>query len=212
MFTMSSLTQALSDQHLFVAGQTVTKAGEFFESDGTVILISPKEPRFWVHFKSSPQNQDAQPDPMDRWSKATLDPIAAAHGCTPIYPSDGPPYPPFFSWALRTGQIWSSPISFLVHAKAGLFTSFRGALFVPEVMLPAEDTPKPCDTCAKPCATACPVDAFADGYDVAACKTYLHTDAGVDCMKNGCKARRACPVGQGLRIPEQAQFHMEAFR
>ena len=212
MFTMSAVDKSLSEQHLFVAGQTATIESDGLPDAGTILLISPNEPTFWDHFKASAEFQDGKPDAMDRWSKATLDPIAQRHGCQALFPSDGPPYPPFYSWALRTGRHWASPIAFLIHETAGLFTSFRGALFVPQT-LPEKNAPeKPCNTCPKPCETACPVDAFADGYDVTACKSFLPTDAGADCMQNGCKARRACPVGQGLRIPEQAQFHMEAFR
>ena len=74
---------------------------------------------------------------------------------------------------------------------------------------------KPCDTCAaKPCLTACPVNALSaeTGYDLAACHSFLDTEAGQDCMSRGCKARRACPVSQSYaRLPEQSAFHMRSF-
>ena len=88
--------------------------------------------------------------------------------------------------------------------------SFRGAIRLPRPARVASG-PRPCDTCAAPCATACPVDAFADGYDVAACKAHVASPAGADCRRGGCLARRACPVGQGRRLPAQSAFHMEAF-
>jgi len=66
---------------------------------------------------------------------------------------------------------------------------------------------------AKPCLSACPVDAFSGtSYDVAACAAHIGSTAGEDCMAGGCLARRACPVGQAFAYgPAQAQFHMRAF-
>ena len=72
----------------------------------------------------------------------------------------------------------------------------------------------PCDSCSdRPCLSACPVDAFRDGvYDVAACARHLRTEAGADCVEEGCRVRRACPVGVGYAYePLQAAFHMKAF-
>lgn len=71
-----------------------------------------------------------------------------------------------------------------------------------------------CARCvAQPCLHACPVDAFgATGYDVAACAGHLRGPDGAPCMQGGCLARRACPVGSGLRyLPEHAAFHMRAY-
>ncbi len=177
----------------------------------TLLLVGPDEPGFWNKFTQSPIYQDGQPDPLDRWSKSVLDPIARQRGGIALYPSDGPPYQPFYTWALRTGRSWASPIGFLVHDQAGLFASYRGALLLPWEMN-ATPSQRPCDICAdQPCKAACPVDAFAQGYDVDACKSHLRNAAGQDCMTKGCAARRACPVGQGKRLPAQAAFHMEAF-
>jgi len=160
---------------------------------GTLVLLGPDEPDFWPLFAASPEYTDGQPDPMDRWSRRVIDALATDAGGVAYYPFGDAPYRPFYTWALRSGQAWSSPIAFLVHATRGLFVSYRGAVWVPETM-PVTPAPKPCDTCAAPCATACPVDAFADGYDVDACRNYLRTPAGEDCVTKGCAARRACPV------------------
>jgi hypothetical protein len=47
---------------------------------------------------------------------------------------------------------------------------------------------------------------------VAACVGHLETPAGAECMAEGCRARRACPVGTDYRYePAQAAFHMRAF-
>jgi len=74
----------------------------------------------------------------------------------------------------------------------------------------------PCETCtARPCVSACPVNALnaETSYDVPACKAYLDTPAGTDCMSKGCKVRRACPISQRFARPKaQSAFHMKAFR
>jgi hypothetical protein len=58
------------------------------------------------------------------------------------------------------------------------------------------------------------VNAFAAaGYDVAACVAHIDSPRGTDCMEEGCRARRACPVGAAHRYSDgQANFHMRAFR
>lgn len=185
--------------------------GDCPDGDATITLIGPDEPRFWDIFCASPEYSDGAEAPMDRWSKRVISEIAAAHQAEPLFPFGGPPFAPFFTWAKQTGRFWASPIGFLVHDDAGLFVSFRGAIrWTSAARLGT--TQQPCLTCdGQPCATACPVGAFNDGYDVAACKAHVSSDAGLDCRANGCLARRACPVGQGNRLPAQAAFHMEAF-
>ncbi|MFT5064401.1 MAG: epoxyqueuosine reductase [Reinekea sp.] len=178
---------------------------------GTLVLLGPDEPAFWPMFIQTPEYNDNAPDPMDRWSRRTIDDIAALGNGAAYYPFGGEPFLPFYTWALRTGQAWASPIGFLVHKNAGLFASYRGAVWVAEDR-PVQAAIQPCLTCDAPCKTACPVDAFAQGYDVVVCKSHLNTPQGASCLSDGCKARRACPVGAGLRLPAQAAFHMEAFR
>ncbi|MEN9012188.1 MAG: ferredoxin, partial [Yoonia sp.] len=121
------------------------------------------------------------------------------------------PFLPFYTWALRTGRAWASPIGFLVHDIAGLFASYRGAVWLPEKR-ETMSAVQPCLTCDARCRPACPVGAFNDGYDVAACKSHLNTERSVPCLTQGCQARRACPVGADRRLDAQAAFHMEAFR
>jgi len=180
----------------------------------TLILIGPEGGlNWWQTVTRSPEWSDGQPDPIDRWSKRILGGLAARFDGLALFPSDGPPYPPFFRWAQDSGALWQSPVGMLVHAEAGLWVSFRGALAVPfDVDLP---TPaNPCLTCAaQPCRTACPVNALSlDGYDVAACHGYLDTDPGNLCLSEGCRARAACPASQRhARLAEQSAYHMSRF-
>jgi len=178
--------------------------------DTTTTLIGPDEPAFWRVFQSSGEYQSGQPDPMDRWSRRVIGKVAAQLNAEALFPFGGPHFAPFFTWAKASGRFWASPIGFLVHDEAGLLVSFRGAI---RWTRPAESpvATRPCVTCAQPCADACPVGAFNDGYDVAACKAHVLSAAGTDCRSGGCIARRACPVGKGNRLPAQAAFHMEAF-
>lgn len=194
-----------------LASHGLMTLGEAPHDGGTIVLIGPDEPTFWTIFTDSPEYRDGAPDPLDRWSLRVLTALAAEDGATALFPFGGPPYQPFYSWAVATGHAWPSPIGFLVHDTSGLFVSFRGALFYPDRAPAPSDATKPCTTCAAPCAIACPVDAFADGYDVVACKAHVTSPAGTDCRMGGCLARRACPVGQGRRTPAQSAFHMKAF-
>lgn len=203
----------LTGTGLRVLGQCDGGPDDGLPHDGLVVLLGPHEPTFWPIFQASAEAQDGDPDPLDRWSRRVIDSLAFNRGAAAIYPFGGPPFLPFQTFATRSGQAWPSPIRFLVHADLGLWVSFRGALLFRDAAATPTPRQRPCDACQAPCATACPVDAFiAGGYDVAACKRHINSPAGSDCIAQGCRARRACPVGAGLRLPAQAAFHMEAFR
>lgn len=181
------------------------------EGVGTLALLCPG-PGFWARFRASPEAGDGRPDPLDRWSERVVGGLAAGLGAVAVLPSAGPPWRPFTAWARASGAAWESPVGLLAHARFGLFVSYRGALgFAGRLALPPAAA-RPCDGCAAPCLTACPVGAMgAAGYDVAACHAFLDTAAGGDCLARGCAVRRACPVGAGLRAPAQSAFHMAAF-
>lgn len=157
-----------------------------------------------------------EPDPMDRWSKRVVDPIAARLGARAAYPSDKP-YLPFQRWAMRAEDVHPSPLGLLIHPVHGLWHAYRAALLFEGAVLglPARaGAPSPCAACeAKPCITACPVDAFTGtSYDVARCAGHLRADAEPHCRTLGCRARDACPVGRQSRYGDaQIRFHMHAF-
>ncbi|WP_372612394.1 ferredoxin [Aquicoccus sp.] len=188
--------------------------GALHDGADTVLLLGPHEPGFWAHFTAQPEYADGAPDPLDRWSKRAIGALAAAWGGVAVFPSDGPPYPPFLDWALRSARAFVSPVGMLVHESAGLMISFRGAVRLPgHLALPAPGV-NPCLNCKdQPCRTACPVGALSPaGYDVPTCRTFLDSAPGQDCMERGCAARRACPVSQDYgRLDAQSAFHMRAF-
>jgi ferredoxin len=215
--TLAAVQVAAQAVHLDIAGAFHPQAEHGCPSEtGTLILLCPHEPAFWPAFANSPEYHDHAPDPMDRLSKRVIEGLAHDMGATALFPFGGPPFHPFYSWALASGRIWPSPLRLLVHDQAGLFISFRGALaLAARLDLPVTASHSPCTTCdIQPCITACPVGALGvDGYDVAACRTHIASAAGRDCIQGGCLARRACPISQSHgRIPEQSAFHMKAFQ
>lgn len=170
----------------------------------------------WSLFQASPEYGDGQPDPLDRWTKRVVDALARQLGARPLYPSDGPPWYPFQSWAMATGTAYPSPVGLLIHPTFGLWHSYRAALaFERDLAVElAPSGPSPCVTCAaQPCLSACPIDAYGpDRFDVTACRTYVASATGRACLEGGCFVRDACPVGREWRNSEdQIRFHQRAF-
>lgn len=175
----------------------------------TVLMIGPG-PGFWPHLRAQPEW--GGPDPVDRWSRRVIGGVACDLGAKALFPFGGPPYQPFYRWALRTGRVQESPVRLLVHDTQGLWVSFRGALALKERVELPPPPPAPCATCAeKPCLTACPPRALTGaGYDMPACHAFL--DTGPVCLSQGCAVRAACPVSQlHDRMPEQSAYHMRQF-
>jgi len=183
----------------------------------TLILIGNVGSELWD--KSGAAISDITgPDPLDRWTRQVIDPIARSLGGLALYPFAGPPYWPFQRWAERAEGVRSSPIGIQIHADYGLWHAYRAALLLPvavDLTAPA-GRDHPCDTCVeKPCLTHCPVDAFsAAGYDVDRCVGHIvavQYEKG-SCNDVGCLARLACPIGAAWRYrPDHARFHMTAF-
>jgi hypothetical protein len=180
-----------------------------------LVLVGAAGARGWNAFAISSEASDGLADPLDRWSRRVIDDVAAELGAKPLYPFGGPPHWPFQRWALRAEPLFSSPLGMLIHPDYGLWHSYRGALAFtqPIAIPPREARANPCASCAgRPCLGACPVSAFTvGGYDVAACASHLR-EAGNTCIRGGCLARRACPIGGEYQHGvEQAGFHMRAF-
>ena len=208
-----ALTARLAAERLEVLGGYHPAEGEdgFPAGTRTLLLLGPLEPGFWAHLMAQPEWGD--PDPVDRWSRRVIGRIACDLGAKALFPFGGPPYHPFYQWALRTGRVWDSPVRLLVHAGQGLMVSFRGALALKEVAEGPPPLAKPCEPCAAPCLTACPARALTGaGYDVPGCHAWLDRPEGAVCLSGGCLVRRACPVSQSYaRLPEQSAYHMGQF-
>ncbi len=178
----------------------------------TLVLVGNVGPDMWLRFS---RERDPESDSLDEWSRDRLDAIAAELGARALFPFAKPPLP-FQRWAARAEGCYPSPIGIFIHPDYGLWHAYRGALaFAEQIALPeTPDHSSPCATCRdRPCLSTCPVDAFnGKTYDVASCVRHLATPAGESCMKRGCRARHACPVGRHHAYePAQARFHMRAF-
>lgn len=200
--TLDAVNTAAKALHL-------TALGGFHEDGKTTILLGPLEPGFWSFVTDHPDfNGD---DPLDNWSSATISSLADDLKAHSVFPFGGPPHHPFIAWALRSGEVWTSPVGLLVHKDAGLLVSYRGGVVFNHVIELPNPATSPCDSCTDtPCLTACPVSALSpDGYDVARCKAHMDVDAG---CRSACRVRMSCPVSQTYRrAPAQTAFHMEAF-
>ena len=183
----------------------------------SLVLLGQVGGSLWPFFAASPEAADSRDDPMDRWSRRTIDALATRFGAQALYPFGGPPYHPFQRWALRADTVAPSPLGMLIHPEFGLWHGYRGALAFAEAIdwpvAPRRDSP--CLTCAdKPCLSTCPVEAFAGSrFDVVACRAHLERPEGAACRDDGCLARNACPIGRDYAFPAaQIRFHQAAFR
>ena len=210
--TLEDIEAQVRKSHLTIFGALHTRPEDKL-GDGTLLLLGPHEPGFWPYVSAEPEFNDKAPDPMDRWSDRVIRALAASLGGTALFPFGQPPQP-FISWALRSGSTFVSPVSLLVHAKAGLFVSFRGAILVPRNLEIPPPSANPCDTCQdKHCLAACPSGALTEmGYNLDQCHDFLDTAEGTACMSQGCAVRRACPFSAKYpRLHAQSAFHMKAF-
>lgn len=182
-----------------------------------LLLVGNGGASLWPVFSRSAEFADGAADPLDRWSSRVGKELAATLGGRAIFPFEGPPFPPFLSWAGRAGTAVSSRLSLFMHRSFGLWHAYRFALAVPAATgRPRADAAfeSPCLQCVEqPCLAACPVSAFSGpAYRSDLCVAYLGHDTESACRRRGCASRRACPVGRVFTYsPEQARFHMDAF-
>lgn len=191
-------------------------AGPSGSAARSVLLVGQAGAAPWPHFSrwrlSQPENLA---DPLDAWSRAVIDGVAAEFGARAAYPSEKP-WLPFQQWAMRAEGLKPSPLGILMHPEYGLWHAWRGALLF-DVEIPIQ-APRAvshlCDLCAgKPCLKACPVDAYSEGgFAYQACLGHVRGPSGGSCRATGCLDRNACPYGAAYRYPADAQaFHMAAF-
>ncbi|MFT4621318.1 MAG: epoxyqueuosine reductase [Sulfitobacter sp.] len=215
MISLAELEAGAATRHLVVLG-VLSLEGDADAPKGMtrLVLLGPAPGGFWPAYQASPEAQDAAPDPIDRWSRRVIGTWACDLKGKALFPFGGPPYRPFLRWAASSGRAWSSPVGALVHDRFGLMVSYRGALAVPDAFDLPGTGPRPCETCAdQPCLTACPVGALSESpYDVPACKSHIASQDGADCLTEGCRVRRVCPLSLGAgRDPAQSAYHMSLF-
>jgi hypothetical protein len=235
---LADVARRLADRGLILRGgfsfddTEPAPAGPDGRPAATALLVGNAGGRMWPHFRQWRDAQSVpQHDPLDRWTRLAIEPIAQEFSARAVFPFDRP-WLPFQQWAMRAQGLRPSPLGILIDPQYGLWHAYRAALLLEtDVSIQALAKPiHPCDLCReKPCLSTCPVDAFSQsGFAVEACRGYLagghasQTDSSSSretsrrlpaCMSNGCAAREACPVGAEHRYdPEQIRFHMQAFR
>lgn len=223
VMTLDDLTRALAPSGLMPLGAFRPEPADDVpggEEARAVVLVGNAGPDMWRVF--SAEGLDGEPEPLDRWTRRVLDDAAAdlrrrfRARLRVFFPFDGPPYRPFQRWAMRSGTAHATPIGPLIHAVYGTWHAYRGAFVIetPFDAGTAGESASPCLACPdKPCLNSCPVSAFTeDGYDVPACAAWLDENRRGDCMTQGCRARRACPVGRDYHYQaDHARFHMQRF-
>lgn len=195
----------------------------------SVVLVGNVGERGFDMFRRAPEWGTA-PDPLDCFTERVLGALAQRCEARVVYPHQGPPWWPFQRWAMRAEAVSVSPLQILVHAQYGLWHAYRAALMFDVRVAGLPVTPaanpdpvgacaeaasqSPCAQCrSQPCLSACPVDAFDErGLNRSRCVEHLRSAAGRTCLREGCLARKACPVAAHSRYStEQRQFHMRAF-
>lgn len=208
---------------VFEFSEDLFRTADDAELGQSAILIGNVGSEMWYPFVQSAEYADSRPDPMNRWTSRIINELAAATNSKALYPFDKP-YWPFQKFAGKALNVQPSPMGILIHREYGLWHAFRAVLVFDEpaevlrlqISVPSETGVQdhPCDTCLdKPCLSSCPVGAIDDnGLNPTNCFSHLKTGSDPDCMKIGCEARNACPVGAANRYcAEQIQFHMKHY-
>ncbi len=211
---------ALEPFGLRLRGIAIPTAGEITscnlgDSARAIALVGNIGSSFWSVFSQTTEFADGKPDPLDRWSARVAKQLAPEFNAIPVFPSQGPPYPPFQQWALRAESLHQSPLGLMIHPQYGLWHAYRFALVLPETIQTNQIAEElPCLSCVdKPCLNTCPVGAFStEGYNVPACAKDLQATPHAECFQHGCMARFSCQVGYEYRyVDAQSQFHLQAF-
>ena len=220
---IDTLTTLANRNHLvFRGGFAVAEADRVpAHTDGdaarTLLLFGQAGNAVWPAFSQSPEYNDNQAHPMDRWSERVGGDIAEHLNGQLLLPFGGPVHHPFFSWAIKAESLTPSRLCMLMHPVHGLWHAYRFAISLKVPVSGLGDPPESRDICAscadEPCLSVCPVNAF-DGksYDVQACAAHLRSNPNGPCLLQGCMARDACPEGLPSRYElEHRRFHMQQF-
>ncbi len=114
---LAAITAALAPYGLILRGGFHPEPDEpSLEGAGTLLLVGNAGPAMWSAFAP---HADGAPDPLKRWTRQTMEPVAERLGARALYPF-GEPHWPFQRWALRAEALHPSPLGLLIHAEYGL--------------------------------------------------------------------------------------------
>lgn len=184
------------------------------------VLIGNRGPAMWDVFSRSDFIGDGCENPLDRWTRSIIQPIADDMNAAALYPflsgQNVDQHWPFQQWAKAARGLKQAPPGLLIDPEYGLWHAFRAVLVfdVPVKIAAPVAGPHPCNDCTdKPCLTSCPVGAISLGrFDANVCIDHVLSAHGEVCSSKGCIARNSCPVGRNHAYSDAQQaFHMRAY-
>jgi len=180
----------------------------------SVVVVGSGGRYFWDHWTRLGRNGESPRegyDPIDDYSQEQIGQELrqfqdAGFDACAIYPFGKDPVN-FLQLGEAAGLGVVSPaMPLLLHPEFGPWISLRGALVFSEKIeaSPALEEFGPCADCARPCQTACPVDAIAETGDKewARCASHRHEGG----CEGSCDVRRACPVGSEHAYGKEEEF------
>lgn len=198
------------------------RARELEPRCGSVLLLGSGGRACWERLRSElgPELEVPRPGhhPIDGWSAAVAADIvaklrAAGRDGSVVMPNDQPTLN-FVQLGEMAGLGTVSPVIHqLLHPEFGPWISLRAAVLIHGAALPRllpEVTGdfQPCDECSRPCADACPAEAYSgDEPQLGACVEH-RLDGG---CASGCDVRRHCPIGQEHRYHEAEESFRHAY-
>ena len=215
---LPQLNDVLLPLGLAVVGWFEMTNGPSGQDGKSAALIGNHGIAMWQVYEASGFDEDGAANPLDRWTKQSITPIALELSAIALYPFlDGcDQHWPFQQWAKAATSIKQSPLGLLIDPEFGLWHAFRAVLVFddPFEFSTSAATAHPCDNCVtKPCLNTCPVAAISVGkFDVNVCIDHVISERDKICNSKGCIARNSCPVGKEYAYKsEQQAFHMRAF-
>lgn len=172
-----------------------------------LILVGQAGPRLWSIVRASGIDT---PDPIDDYTAAAVRAWATAampgRRVALIYPGNAPVG--LQAIGRHAGWHHDSPFMVGINARCGPWFAYRALLATDSDWAPTPPMAggPPCARCIdRPCVTACPADAVAGDFDLAACIAWRRRP-GSPCAAS-CLARCACPVGAAHRYPPDLMQH-----
>lgn len=89
---LEALSTVLEDLGLRLRGGFAVDPSDGLDPIKAVLMIGNAGPSMWTRFQAERRDE---PDPLDRWVRRHLTPIAESLSARLAMPSDGPPYLPF---------------------------------------------------------------------------------------------------------------------
>jgi epoxyqueuosine reductase len=194
------------------------RLGQLLAGAGGALVVGDGGGAFFAGFQTDRSLADrdgATDDPLDRYTARIVRQVVtqtlASQDFHLAFPfAKEPPWLPFQRLGQAAGLPPPGPLGVQVHPRYGPWWGYRALIVVRDPLADEPPLSAPCDGCAAPCATACPVDALAGlRLDIDRCAG--HRLDGAPACQHHCAARAACICGPEHRYPaDQLTFHMAA--